>query len=552
MLLRPTRIVFLLVAAYGLYLLHEFLFSSSTESPTGPRGPHFHIPPSRLSIQYPFKKNGIGKDEAKAEAVKKVMERTWRLYKEKAWGADEIRPVSGERKNTRNGWGASIVDSMTTAAVMGLTDVFADQYDWVVNQVDFSHAEGLVDPFETTIRYVGALVSAVDLLEAKVIKAPSKSYRKDILHQAQILADKLGPAFDTPTGMMWPRVNFEENKGVDSDGGRKESTSVHLARAGSHWLEYSTLSHLTGNPIYLKNSTKAWDWLVYNRKEETWPGIIESPKSIWTGASMGNTRTLGAPDDSHYEYLIKAHLLWPNKYSTKHHAKRWVQAMESAHKHLASKSAKTSPSNIFLLSFSRHRYENYMGHLACFAGGNLLLGAKYLSRPDLFEFGEGIIAGCRYAYDATDSQIGPETWGWEPDEPKEGTADFQKPVTAPQKDFFKAKGIWPTNVNYPLRPEVVESYFYGWRITGEQKYRDWAWDAFNAIVKASEAEWGYSEVSDVTRLRIDKTDNLSNSCESFWSAETLMYLYLIFAEPELCSLDEWVFNTEAHPLRRRL
>jgi len=38
--------------------------------------------------------------------------------------------------------------------------------------------------------------------------------------------------------------------------------------------------------------------------------------------------------------------------------------------------------------------------------------------------------------------------------------------------------------------------------------------------------------------------------ESFWLAETLKYLYLIFDDPERLSLDEWVFNTEAHPLRR--
>ena len=30
---------------------------------------------------------------------------------------------------------------------------------------------------------------------------------------------------------------------------------------------------------------------------------------------------------------------------------------------------------------------------------------------------------------------------------------------------------------YILRPEVVESYFVMWRLTHDQKYRDWAWDA---------------------------------------------------------------------------
>ena len=34
--------------------------------------------------------------------------------------------------------------------------------------------------------------------------------------------------------------------------------------------------------------------------------------------------------------------------------------------------------------------------------------------------------------------------------------------------------------------------------------------------------------------------------ESFFLAETLKYLYLLFTNDEI-SLDEWVFNTEAHP-----
>jgi mannosyl-oligosaccharide alpha-1,2-mannosidase len=42
---------------------------------------------------------------------------------------------------------------------------------------------------------------------------------------------------------------------------------------------------------------------------------------------------------------------------------------------------------------------------------------------------------------------------------------------------------------------------------------------------------------------------LADSMESFWMAETLKYFYLIFSEPDVLSLDDWVFNTEAHPFR---
>lgn len=37
--------------------------------------------------------------------------------------------------------------------------------------------------------------------------------------------------------------------------------------------------------------------------------------------------------------------------------------------------------------------------------------------------------------------------------------------------------------------------------------------------------------------------------QSFFLAETLKYLYLLFAPTSVIPLDEWVFNTEAHPLK---
>ena len=54
---------------------------------------------------------------------------------------------------------------------------------------------------------------------------------------------------------------------------------------------------------------------------------------------------------------------------------------------------------------------------------------------------------------------------------------------------------------------------------------------------------GYSGLLDVVKGGYD--DNM----QTFWLAETLKYVYLIFSPPELLLLDQWVFNTEAHPLR---
>jgi mannosyl-oligosaccharide alpha-1,2-mannosidase len=45
----------------------------------------------------------------------------------------------------------------------------------------------------------------------------------------------------------------------------------------------------------------------------------------------------------------------------------------------------------------------------------------------------------------------------------------------------EAKSIRQNEKYYILRPEVLETYFYMWRLTKEQKYRDWAWEAVQVL-----------------------------------------------------------------------
>lgn len=70
---------------------------------------------------------------------------------------------------------------------------------------------------------------------------------------------------------------------------------------------------------------------------------------------------------------------------------------------------------------------------------------------------------------------------------------------------------------------------------------------FQAVIKATQTEVGHTAIDDVTA----NTQPLpTDSMESFWLAETLKYFYLLFSTPDVISLDEWVFNTEAHPFKR--
>ena len=72
---------------------------------------------------------------------------------------------------------------------------------------------------------------------------------------------------------------------------------------------------------------------------------------------------------------------------------------------------------------------------------------------------------------------------------------------------------------------------------------------FTAVNNATITTIAHSAISDVTCPLGQETYKL-DSCESFWMAETLKYFYLIFSEPDVVSLDAYVFNTEAHLLRR--
>jgi mannosyl-oligosaccharide alpha-1,2-mannosidase len=87
-----------------------------------------------------------------------------------------------------------------------------------------------------------------------------------------------------------------------------------------------------------------------------------------------------------------------------------------------------------------------------------------------------------------------------------------------------------------------------YRITGKEEYQDLAWTMFQSIKRATETDLAFSAIGAVT-VAPHTTEKLG-SMESFWTAETLKYFWLIFSSPDLINLDDYVLNTEAHPLRR--
>ena len=52
-----------------------------------------------------------------------------------------------------------------------------------------------------------------------------------------------------------------------------------------------------------------------------------------------------------------------------------------------------------------------------------------------------------------------------------------------ERSDVEAKSLRENEKYYILRPETIETWFYLWRSTHEQIYRDWAWEAI--IVRLS-------------------------------------------------------------------
>jgi mannosyl-oligosaccharide alpha-1,2-mannosidase len=95
-------------------------------------------------------------------------------------------------------------------------------------------------------------------------------------------------------------------------------------------------------------------------------------------------------------------------------------------------------------------------------------------------------------------------------------------------------------------PEAIESIFILYRLTADPTLPERAWKMFNSIIGLTKTPIAHAALDDCT----SKPAKLQDRMESFWLAETLKYFYLIFSEPQVISLDEYVLNTEAHPLKR--
>ncbi|PSR93864.1 glycoside hydrolase [Coniella lustricola] len=495
--------------------------------------------PTCKSIQYAFPA-GTGGNATRAAAVKEAYQYAWDAYNEYAWGYDELQPLSKTATNDWYGWGVTIVDGIDTAIIMNLTQIVAKELAYIAT-IDFSTTSyGDVEVFDTNIRYLGGLLSAYDLLKSG--QFPTAGYiQADIdalLSQAIVLANKLAYSFNTPSGIASGTYT------VSATGVTYNSTNT--ASAGTFLLEWYRLADLSGNASYRHIVDRGEAPLVNPSPSPVFPGLVGTQFDTTSGEMLNFAGGWHSTVDSFLEYLIKVyHYKVTN--TTTFYKDFWLEAASSTASYLA-----VHPYGFPDLTFISELDDNgtltdFMDDYSCFIGGNLLLGCKVTGLDSLCDLGIAAADGCHQTYNTTLTGLGPIYWGWYDSATNEQPADPDRDVDAATRAWAEEYGYFIEYGDevYASFPESIESWFYAYRITGDQRWADYVWDAFLAINSTARNDVAFATVNNVN---MPFGGSQSNSLDSFFFAEVLKYIYLTFEDPSVVDLGQYVFNTESHPV----
>ena len=496
-----------------------------------------------------------GQRNHRQSEVKKALQRCWSAYREHAWLEDELTPVSGNGQSPFGGWAATLVDTLDTLWIMDMKSEFEEAVDATV-KIDFSETTaGEINLFETTIRYLGGFLSAYDL-----------SGETRLMDKSLELANMLYAAFDTPNRM--PICRWDVHRAA---AGEKQAASegVLVAEIGSLTLEFTRLAQITQDPKWYDAVARIMNVFDEQQNSSNLPGMWPLGVNARTqDFHSGTVFTLGAMSDSLYEYLPKMYALLGG---SDLYARLYSVAMDTAIKNALFRPMLPDNADVLIAGPvhagepSKRRFEPQGQHLVCFAGGMLALGGRLLRNSTHVDLGRKLTDGCVWTYEASELGIMPETFTavpcnssskcvweeakWHEEILKQYSEDADNGADA--ESLIDTKRLKPgfssiMDRRYILRPEVIESVFILYRITGDDTLQDKAWKMFNNIQKHTKTKLANSAISDMTDPSAPKSDSM----ESFWTAETLKYFYLIFSDPSLISLDDFVFNTEAHPLKQ--
>mmetsp|Transcript_22442 Transcript_22442/g.56300 ORF Transcript_22442/g.56300 Transcript_22442/m.56300 type:complete len:567 (-) Transcript_22442:36-1736(-) len=483
-----------------------------------------------------FRDAGHAHDRAeKAEAIRDAFRHAYRGYKRVGWGKDEIRPLAGTWANWlagRRAFALTLVDSLDTMLLMELHEEYAEARDYLAAELSF-HADGSVSVFESSIRLLAGLLSAYELGAAR------GTADEMLLRKALDLGERLLRSFPTHPPSPIPAWFVHLLSGEPKYPSWSSSRNW-LANVGSLQLEFVKLSALTGDVRFAQRALGVYRHLLSLRRpppHHLFPVQLDVSTGKFARDIAGGRVTFGSGGDSFYEYLLKLWLLTGRRSAAAAHHSGvqrvyYDEVVPRTLEHLVLRVGELTVLGEYRPDEKRSVPE--MEHLACFAGGLFALGSwaspRDPSSEAAFELGKQLTHTCRTAYASTVTGLGAERWSFS---------------TVVNEDGAETTQISVLKGRYLLRPELVESIFYLWRFTHDPIYRQWGWEVFRAIEKHCRVENGYVGLADVQNER-SAADDFQ---QSFFLAETLKYLYLLFSPDLLLSLDEWVFNTEGHPLR---
>ena len=117
---------------------------------------------------------------------------------------------------------------------------------------------------------------------------------------------------------------------------------------------------------------------------------------------------------------------------------------------------------------------------------------------------------------------------------------WQRFHALPERYLLATASLHPTERYYPLRPELAESAYFLFQATRHPQYLDMGRDIFLALENRSRVAGGYASLRDVDN------GNLDDHMASFFTAETIKYLYLLFDEDNFVHRRQYVLSTEGH------
>jgi mannosidase alpha-like ER degradation enhancer 2 len=274
------------------------------------------------------------------------------------------------------------------------------------------------------------------------------------------------------------------------------------AEIGTLMLEFGTLAKLTGRPVYYATAKRAVEELFRRRSAL---GLVGSTIDVRNGAWQDSTSHVGGGIDSYYEYLLKSWLLFGDE----DFRRMWEASLGPVNRYLADE-----------------RFGGlWYGQVNMATGARLgtQFGSLEAFLPAVLALSGDTVRAARLMASVNRMWT---TFGVEPE-----AFDYST----------MAIGADP---GYELRPESLESAYYLYSFTGDERYRQMGGAMWGAVERWTRSESGFAALADV------RTKEKRDRMHSFLFAETLKYAYLLFAPAGTLDLHAVVLNTEAHPLRR--